>query len=154
MDFLDHIVVGKNHWVSLKERGQCKHSMNLSQAVLQEINRSFTQEDIDKVVTALTEAPAPINDTERIQFAILKLAEGDLTKFDEAFQLANQDWRDLLVAAGLADEDWPDAVVAAGLADENWRTQAVKEWQALRSNISHSSPGTEKKSKKWWQFWK
>ena len=128
--------------------------MNISQAVLQEINRRFSQEDIDKVVTTLTEAPARMPDTDRIQFAILKLAEGDLTKFDKAFQVAKQDWRDLFVAAGLANEDWPDAVVAAGLADENWHTQAVKEWEALRSKSRRSSPGTEKKSKKWWQFWK
>ena len=128
--------------------------MNLSQAVLQEINRSFAQEDIDKVVTALTEGLIPVNNSERIQFAILKLAEGDLTKFDTAFQEAKHDWRDVLVAAGLANEDWPDVVVAAGLADENWHTQAVKEWEALRSNRRRSSPGTEKKSKKWWQFWK
>ena len=37
---------------------------------------------------------------ERIRFAALKLSGGDLEKLREAVQLAQTDWRDVLVAAG------------------------------------------------------
>ena len=38
---------------------------------------------------------------ERIRFAVLKLSKGNLGKLVEAIELAQIDWRDLLVAAGL-----------------------------------------------------
>ncbi len=41
---------------------------------------------------------------ERIQFAALKLSEGDLNKLDRAVALAKRDWRDLLMAAGFAHQ--------------------------------------------------
>lgn len=41
---------------------------------------------------------------ERVRFAALKLSEGDKGKFHRAVQLAQQDWRDLLIAAGFADD--------------------------------------------------
>ena len=39
---------------------------------------------------------------ERIRFAAIKMSEGDLTKLQTAIRVAQQDWRDLLVAAGFA----------------------------------------------------
>src|SRR4051794_16612034 len=39
---------------------------------------------------------------ERIRCAALKLSEGSLEKLHAAVQLANNDWRDVLVAAGFA----------------------------------------------------
>jgi hypothetical protein len=45
--------------------------------------------------------------SERIRAAIVLLADGDLSRFRNAVELAKTDWRDLLVAAGLAHEDWP-----------------------------------------------
>lgn len=62
--------------------------------------------------------------SERIQAAIILLADGNLRRLHEALDLAAADWRDLLVAAGLADEDWPgrlDRELSAGL----WRTRRV-----------------------------
>jgi len=41
---------------------------------------------------------------ERFRFAALKLSEGDLGRLYEAVDLAQSDWRDLLVAAGFADD--------------------------------------------------
>lgn len=41
---------------------------------------------------------------ERIRFAALKLAEGDLKKLREAIELAKVDWRDVLVAAGFGED--------------------------------------------------
>jgi hypothetical protein len=40
---------------------------------------------------------------ERIRCAALKISDGSLEKLHEAVQLANIDWRDVLVAAGFAD---------------------------------------------------
>ena len=41
---------------------------------------------------------------ERFRFAALKLSGGDLRKLYDAVQLAQTDWRDLLVAAGFATD--------------------------------------------------
>jgi len=43
---------------------------------------------------------------ERVQAAIVLLAQGDLLRFRRAVQLAISDWRDVLMAAGLAEGDW------------------------------------------------
>lgn len=40
---------------------------------------------------------------ERYRFAALKISEGDIIKLRRAIEVANQDWRDLLVGAGFAD---------------------------------------------------
>lgn len=40
---------------------------------------------------------------ERIRCAVLKISDGSLEKLHEAVQLANTDWRDVLVAAGFAE---------------------------------------------------
>ncbi|WP_254407475.1 hypothetical protein [Streptomyces sp. GMY02] len=49
---------------------------------------------------------------ERLQAAIVLLAEGSIHRFHEAVRLALVDWRDLLVAAELAHENWPDRLRA------------------------------------------
>ena len=41
---------------------------------------------------------------ERFQFAALKLSDGHLDRLYQAIDLAQKDWRDLLVAAEFADE--------------------------------------------------
>jgi hypothetical protein len=46
--------------------------------------------------------------SERVQAALIVLANGDIRRLYQAVGLAMRDWRDLLVAAGLANEDWPD----------------------------------------------
>jgi hypothetical protein len=48
---------------------------------------------------------------ERIRYAALKLSQGRISLLCEAIDLANTDWRDLLVATGFADDvkihlDW------------------------------------------------
>jgi len=120
--------------------------MGISEAVHQEISRSFSAEDADQVVTTLTNASDAIAGSERIQFAVLKLAKGDLQEFNKAFDLASSDWRDVLMAAGMEEMDWPDVVVEEGMADENWRNGVI--------SGSQTGVGKDKKeSKPWWQFW-
>ncbi len=41
---------------------------------------------------------------ERFRFAALKLSEGKLDKLWQAVDLAQQDWRDLLMAAGFGED--------------------------------------------------
>jgi hypothetical protein len=59
----------------------------------------------------LTEHPELL---ERIRIAVLKLSHGDLNALQRAIDLAQHDWRDVLVAAGFADDIkaheswWPD----------------------------------------------
>ena len=43
-------------------------------------------------------------EAERVRFAALKVSDGDLAKLAEAIELANQDYRDLLVSAGFAGD--------------------------------------------------
>ena len=48
---------------------------------------------------------------ERIRFAVLKLSNGDMNALERAIQIAQNDWRDVLVAAGFgnsvrAHESW------------------------------------------------
>lgn len=41
---------------------------------------------------------------ERLRFAVLKLSEGSMEKLTRALQVANVDWRDVLVAAGFGHD--------------------------------------------------
>lgn len=54
------------------------------------------------------------SEAERVRFAALKVSNGDLKKLAQAIELANQDYRDLLVEAGFANHHeehqrwWPE----------------------------------------------
>ncbi|MGW6742515.1 hypothetical protein ACWGDX_17640 [Streptomyces sp. NPDC055025] len=50
--------------------------------------------------------------SERLQAAIVLLAEGSIRRFHEGIRRALTDWRDFLVAAELAHESWPDRLQA------------------------------------------
>jgi hypothetical protein len=41
---------------------------------------------------------------ERIRFAVLKLSEGRIEKLVQAIELAQTDWRDVLMAAGFGED--------------------------------------------------
>jgi hypothetical protein len=55
---------------------------------------------------AVIELVGAVEETERVQAAVVLWARGDLARLRDARDLASQDWRDVLVRAGLADEDW------------------------------------------------
>jgi hypothetical protein len=78
------------------------------------IHRDFSEPgSAHGIITALDRLPEEAGyarehfRTERIRAAIVLLANGDLSRFRGAVELAKSDWRDLLVAAELADADWP-----------------------------------------------
>lgn len=50
----------------------------------------------------------PRSPDERLIAAAVLCADGDETRLAECLDLAEEDWRDLLVAGGLAGQDWPD----------------------------------------------
>ncbi|MDH3282227.1 MAG: hypothetical protein OEQ18_14015, partial [Gammaproteobacteria bacterium] len=41
---------------------------------------------------------------ERLRFAVLKLSEGEIDRLVQAIELAQVDWRDLLMAAGFGQD--------------------------------------------------
>jgi hypothetical protein len=41
---------------------------------------------------------------DRLRFAVLKLSEGSIDKFEAALTLAKTDWRDLLMCAGFGED--------------------------------------------------
>ncbi len=54
---------------------------------------------------------------ERIRFAVLKISNGDWTKFGQALDLAKRDWRDVLMWAEFANDldahqKWADQLLA------------------------------------------
>ncbi|MEV8360978.1 hypothetical protein [Streptomyces niveus] len=49
---------------------------------------------------------------ERLQAAIVLLAQGSIRRFHESVRLALTDWRDLLVATELDNESWTDRLQA------------------------------------------
>ena len=80
------------------------------------VARDFGPERVDSVLAELQDLEMPliaVDDKvalERVQAAIVLAARGDRKRFNDLAELAKQDWRDVLVAAGLADEDWRDQV--------------------------------------------
>jgi hypothetical protein len=93
----------------------------LTEGTAQRIARLFSPADRELVSTSLLERCGdnlPFAGTaagiERIRFAVLKVSGGDLGTLQRAIDLANQDWRDLLVAAGFEHDPsahsswWPD----------------------------------------------
>ncbi|MFD4112623.1 hypothetical protein ACFWSJ_04130 [Streptomyces niveus] len=49
---------------------------------------------------------------ERLQAAIVLLAQGSIRRFHESVRLALTDWRDLLVATELDNDSWTDRLQA------------------------------------------
>ena len=85
----------------------------LSQGTIQRLEKLFAYPDRAAVASLLIEEcgsnlafgkSSTPEDLERIRFAVLKLSDGNVTKLLEAIQLAQLDWRDLLVAADFADD--------------------------------------------------
>lgn len=108
--------------------------MKIASPVLNAIRHIFAPEDAGAVISTFDNAPDfPATwEYERIQFAILVRAQGSLQRFKEAFALAEDDWRDILVEAGLSRPNWPDKVLNAGLADKDWYDQAVEQIRKSR----------------------
>ncbi|HZB34412.1 MAG TPA: hypothetical protein VE465_29885 [Streptosporangiaceae bacterium] len=79
--------------------------------------------------------------SERVQAAVVVLADGDFRRLRRAIDRAATDWRDVLAAAGLAAADWPrrlDAELGGGAprawlpAGEEWTDATGTRWTRHR----------------------
>lgn len=85
----------------------------LSHALRAKLTQMFPPDQVDAAV-ALLEAECGKNlplisaqgalGIERVRCAVLLMSEGSLEKLNAAVRLANDDWRDVLVAAGFAND--------------------------------------------------
>ena len=114
----------------------------VSEAVIEAIDKIFERQDVQKVITALANAP-DYTHHERVQFAILKFAlqtknntePGLINRFFTAFgsakpsvmdrfkqglRIASEDWRDILLKVGLESENWAQVLLSDGLVDQKW----------------------------------
>jgi hypothetical protein len=79
------------------------------------VRESFDESEADLVLSVLAEwriSYVPEPPSERLIAAVVFMADGRLEGVDEALRLAEQDWRDLLVAGDLANGDWPEQLGA------------------------------------------
>jgi hypothetical protein len=89
--------------------------VHVSDLVRAEARNRFPPIDAAKVLLLLegVELPflsGPASDSERVQLALFKLADGSLERFTEELQRARIDWRDVLDTAGLHHSDWRDVL--------------------------------------------
>ncbi len=77
--------------------------MTISSRLRKRIRADFTEPG---EATKAMRAVQRHTDDERIQAAIVLSAGGDLGRLHEAIELAEIDWRDVLVTGGLEHEDW------------------------------------------------
>lgn len=78
----------------------------LHSRILERIYADFSGADVDTVIQKLVTTrafPTIAKDWPRLQMAILEVARGDAGQLDNALQLAEIDWRDLLLEAGMAE---------------------------------------------------
>ena len=77
------------------------------------IEREFSEADAPRVLSALGDLPASVlggQDPERVQAALVIRSGGDWSRVEGMLRLAQEDWRDLLVAAELGNADWPSVL--------------------------------------------
>ncbi|MFC9337397.1 hypothetical protein ACFT0G_03010 [Streptomyces sp. NPDC057020] len=90
-------------------------SMRLERRIQSDFPESGSAAEIKRMLDELPDAAGYDEEyfaSERLQAAVVLLAEGSIRRFHEAIQLALRDWRDPLVAAELANESWPDRLQA------------------------------------------
>ena len=84
----------------------------LSDRTLKLVRRIYKEEFQNRVVDILEKDCADnlpflenesSEDLERFRFAVLKIGKTNISKLEDAIELAKQDWRDLLVAAKFAN---------------------------------------------------
>ena len=96
-------------------------AVNVSELVRGEVAARFDLEDAGVVQERLATTSLPFLDQpnrdrerDRVHLAILKLADGNLERFEKYLSMAARDWRDLLMSAGMANGDWPEVLRLAG----------------------------------------
>ena len=112
--------------------------MSVADFVRREILRHFSGDSADEVERLLlTATPDPgLDEPDRIHFAILRIANGDVAAAGRAAEMAGGDWRDVLASAGLGERDWRRVLIDAGVElnpiafhGERTTTGIVKFWR-------------------------
>jgi hypothetical protein len=87
----------------------------LTERIERHVRETFEASDAELVLDALAAwriSYEPEPPSERLIAAVVFSSGGRLDGVDAAFELAEQDWRDLLMAGGLARGDWPERLDA------------------------------------------
>ncbi len=122
-DQIKSVIDCPRHRQAIADSGHCcvsgglpvwgMHSVALSDQTRQRLKTVFPvelQEDAEALLVQECGANLPLQegaspeDLERIRFAALKLSKGTVDGLCEAIQVAQDDWRDLLVAADFAED--------------------------------------------------
>ena len=113
--------------------------VELSPATIERLRRLFPPGDVAAAVRLLAEGcaenlpligrPVTPKSLERLRFAAIRVSGGELVRLREAISVAQNDWRDLLVAAEFAadltaHERWEPRVLDASVR-ERWRTSHI-----------------------------
>jgi hypothetical protein len=86
----------------------------ISDRVRARVVRDFGAQEADRILAKLEKLNLPLiaddahGGRERIHAAILLASRGDSGRVRGLMEMAERDWRDVLVAGGLAHGDWPD----------------------------------------------
>lgn len=84
--------------------------VNVSKRLEAKVRADFDSGSVEPVLSRLAGLQLAGIDTdagrERVQAAIVLLANGRWSAFQHQATLAETDWRDVLVPSGLGDEDW------------------------------------------------
>jgi hypothetical protein len=95
--------------------------MIVGSIVREAVAKRFPSGDAQLVVRRFAETDLPFLDDprkererNRVHLAVVKLADGQVIKFESALEQAALGWRDVLLAAGLGHEDWPEVLRTAG----------------------------------------
>jgi len=86
--------------------------MSVSELVNSEAHRRLASSIADRLVERLkvTRLPLlkyPSREWDRVHFAILLLVDKTPDRLEDYVQMAADDWRNVLLAAGMAGSDWP-----------------------------------------------
>jgi hypothetical protein len=88
----------------------------ITDLIKKEVSRAFCSSDHTEVFTELEKChPTMIGDElERVLLAIVHLSMGRCDRLKLFVRDAEQDWRDVLIAAGLAFENWREVIRNSG----------------------------------------
>ena len=91
--------------------------MAIPDYVRREVRRRFTDDAADEVERLLATATqnSGLQEPDRIHFAILRIADGDLAAVRRGAEVAAVNWREVLSSAGLGERDWRLVLMHAGV---------------------------------------
>lgn len=69
---------------------------------------------------------------DRVRIAALKLSNGSLEKLKEAIEMGNEDWRDLLYAAGFANDTKKHLRWIPGQVEKSWWGTLIQGFKTRR----------------------